>query len=175
MVRKKRLIIGSIAIFLLGSAFHFLFDMLGRSVIAAPFFAVNESIWEHMKLLSTAALVWLTADYFLADKAVRPSFFAARAISLPASLLVIPVVYYFLKGAFGIENTVVDIALFLVASALYQYIAMRMENCCAALSKHNIEGLIVLCAIFLLFAVFTFLPPHVPLFVDGPTGGYGIQ
>lgn len=173
MSTKKRLVLGSIAIFILGSAFHFLFDLLGRFILAAPFFAVNESIWEHMKLLSSAALVWLAADYFLADKAARPCFFAVRAVSLPMAILIIPVVYYFLRGAFGIENFFVDITLFLIASVVYQHVAMRLEGN-TAYSKYNAAGIAVLCAVFLLFAVFTFLPPHAPLFQDVPTGGYGI-
>lgn len=36
---------------ILGTLLHFLFDWTNGSVIAALFSAVNESIWEHMKLL----------------------------------------------------------------------------------------------------------------------------
>ena len=36
---------------ILGTFLHFLFELSGRSVIAAIFSAVNESIWEHMKLI----------------------------------------------------------------------------------------------------------------------------
>jgi hypothetical protein len=174
MVSKMRFAIGTLAVFLLGSAFHFLFEALGRSVLAAPFFAVNESVWEHMKLLSTAALVWMIADYFMSEKALLLRFFAARAAALPAALLFIPFVFYFLKEGFGVENLIVDIGNFLAASALYQWIALRLEANHPALEKWNIAGAAVLTGIFLLFAIFTFLPPHLPLFQDPVTGGYGI-
>jgi hypothetical protein len=174
MISKKRLILGTLAIFLLGSGFHFLYELLGRSVLAAPFFAVNESIWEHLKLLSTAALLWVAADYFLADKCLRPCFFAVRAIALPIALISIPLLYYFIKGALGLDSFYIDIGLFLIASALYQYLAMRLEGQCARYSRYNGLGIAVLGLIFLLFVLFTFLPPHVPLFLDPPTGDFGI-
>jgi hypothetical protein len=174
MLSAKRFFLGTAIVFLLGSAFHFLFEALGRSAYAAPFFAVNESVWEHMKLLSTAALVWMTADYFLAAKGLRPRFFAARAAALPMALLSIPMLFFFLKGALGVENLFTDIGIFLVASALYQYLAMRLEMKCVSCGKRILEGAVILAGIFLLFAVLTFLPPHLPLFMDPTTGLYGI-
>jgi len=171
----RRFIIGTVAVFLLGSAFHFLFDALGRSVLAAPFFAVNESVWEHLKLLSTAAILWMAADFFLAEKSLRPRFFAARAVALPIALLLIPALFYFMKEGFGVESLPVDIGNFLVACIAYEVIAMRLEARHPAIAKWNAVGIAVLIGIFALFVVFTFMPPHLPLFLDTPTGGYGIQ
>jgi hypothetical protein len=173
-VNKKRLILGISVIFLLGSGFHFTYELLGKSVLAAPFFPVNESVWEHMKLLSTAALVWMAVDFFLTDKVLRTRFFAARAAAMPLALLLMPMIYYFLKCAFGIENLFVDIANFLVVTAVYQYLAMRFEMCCSEISKFNIAGVVVLAIILLLYVVLTFVPPHLPIFQDPPTGKYGI-
>ena len=34
-----------------GTILHFLYDWTGESILVAPFSGVNESIWEHMKLL----------------------------------------------------------------------------------------------------------------------------
>jgi hypothetical protein len=169
----KRFLIGTAAIFLLGSGIHFLYDALGGAVSVAPFSPVNESVWEHLKLLSTAATVWMIADWFLADKTLRPRFFAARALALPLGLLFMPAVYYLLKGGFGVESLVVDILNFFAATALYQYLALRLEKN-PALEKWDVAGLAVISAIIVLFAVLTFLPPHVPIFQDPETGGYGI-
>jgi hypothetical protein len=174
MLSKKRLILAAAGIFLLGCTFHYLYDLLGHSVLAAPFFAVNESIWEHMKLLSTAVLIWMAVDYFLSDKSMRPCFFAVRAVALPIALVFIPLVFYFLKGAFDLESVFVDIALFFAACILYQSIAMHLEVKCAVLLKHPWAGILALSIVFLIFVVFTFIPPHLPLFKDMPTGLYGI-
>jgi hypothetical protein len=175
MTSMRRFIIATLAVFLLGSAFHFLFDALGRSVLAAPFFAVNESVWEHMKLLSTAAILWMAADFFLAEKCLRPSFFAARAAALPVALLLIPALFYLLRDGFGVESLPVDIGNFFFACIAYEAITMRMEARHTAIAKWNAAGIAVIAGIFALFIVFTFLPPHLPLFLDTPTGGYGIR
>lgn len=174
MSTKKRFVIGTAALLLLGSAFHFLFELLGNSFFAAPFFAVNESVWEHMKLLNTAALLWMAADWFMAEKHLRPCCFAARALALPIALLAIPLIFYFIKGALGVENLVIDILVFLVSVLLYQLIVIRLEGRCPVYSRYNKPGIFILCFLFLLFALFTFMPPHLPIFQDPPTGAYGI-
>ena len=45
-----------------GTALHFLYQWSGESVAAAPFAAVNESVWEHMKLLFWPMLLWAGAE-----------------------------------------------------------------------------------------------------------------
>lgn len=51
---------------MLGTFLHFLFDLRGQSVIAALFLAVNESIWEHMKLMYYPMLLfaWLEGHFW---------------------------------------------------------------------------------------------------------------
>ena len=43
---------------LAGTLLHFLYDLTGESVLAAPFSGVNESTWEHMKLLYFPLLIF---------------------------------------------------------------------------------------------------------------------
>ena len=173
MNTRSRLLIGSAAVFLLGSAFHFLYALLGRSPIAAIFFAANESVWEHMKLLSTAALVWMIADWFLAGSEARNRFFPARAAALPPALLAIPLLFYFFEGAFGVESLAADIGIFLIAAVGYQWLALRLEQRLLSSKRNQIIGIAAITAILLLFAALTFLPPHLPIFQDPPTGTYG--
>ena len=42
----------------LGTFLHFLFDLTGGSTVAALFSAVNESIWEHIKLIYYPMLIF---------------------------------------------------------------------------------------------------------------------
>ena len=46
-----------------GTLLHFLFDWTGGNVLAAVFSAVNESIWEHMKLLFCPMLLFALVEY----------------------------------------------------------------------------------------------------------------
>ncbi len=164
---------GFIAIFLLGSAFHFLYDLLGKSPIAAMFFATNESVWEHMKLLNTAALLWMAIDWRISGIEGRTRFFQARALSLPLSLLIIPAAFYLFKEAFQLENVILSIAILAASSFLYQWLAQRLERSLLASRARRVLAILALTAIFLLFAAFTFYPPHLSLFLDTSTGKYG--
>ena len=49
---------------LLGTLLHFLYDWLGKSVWVAPFSGVNESTWEHMKLLFWPMLLFAIVQSF---------------------------------------------------------------------------------------------------------------
>lgn len=160
----NRLSLGTIAVFLMGTAFHFMVGWLGSSAPAALFFPANESVAEHLKMLSTAAVLWMAADFFIAGRATRRRFFPARALSLPAVLILILVVHYFLKGAFGFEHVLADIATFFAACLLYQYWAMKLEQNEAFPMPPAAVGVAILVAIVALFAVFTAYPPGVPMY-----------
>jgi hypothetical protein len=67
MSLKKTRIISTIGIFLLCFLFHFLYHLLPNS-ISAIFFPVNESIWEHMKLLFSAVVFYGIIDYIILQK-----------------------------------------------------------------------------------------------------------
>ncbi len=160
----NRLSLGTIAVFLLGTALHFMVDWLGSPMAAGLFYPVNESVAEHLKMLSTAAVLWMAADFFIAGRAARVRFFSARALSLPAALLLILTVHYLLKGAFGFHHVLVDIVSFFAACLLYQYWAMKLEQNVTLKLPPNAVGIAILAAIVALLAVFTVYPPGVPMY-----------
>lgn len=78
------------------------------------------------------------------------------------------------NGAIGKSPGAVNIAIFFAAAAA----SFLLE--CALFKKGNVKcrlpylAFALLCLIGVLFAVFTFAPPHLPLFEDPITGTYGI-
>ena len=46
-----------------GNLLHFVYDWTGQSVAAGLFSAVNESTWEHMKLLAVPWILFSLAEY----------------------------------------------------------------------------------------------------------------
>ena len=60
-------VIAVIGTIILSFVFHFVYDLI-PNFVTSIFFPVNESIWEHMKLLYTSILVYGIIDYFLARK-----------------------------------------------------------------------------------------------------------
>ena len=67
MTLKNTRIISTIVIFLLCFLFHFIYDWLPNT-LTAIFFPVNESIWEHMKLLFSAVCFYGIIDYIILQK-----------------------------------------------------------------------------------------------------------
>lgn len=156
---------------LLGTLLHFLYDLTGGSALAAPFSGVNESTFEHMKLLYFPMLLFaLVESLHFRD---RRDFFCVKLRGTALGLTLIPVLFYTYNGAVGRSPDFLNIAIFFLSAALaYLYEAkqlLRQEKPC----KGRL-ALFLLLLIGVLFVVFTWNPPKIGLFRDPITGSYGI-
>lgn len=109
-------IIESIAVTIIGSLFHFVYDFSGRNKFVAFFAAVNESTWEHVKLALTGLFICTLADiWFLGANA---NYWLARSVSFLVPVVVIPVLFYGYRKIFSPKKTILplDILIFIVAS-----------------------------------------------------------
>ena len=104
---------------LAGTALHFLYDWTGGAVWASVVSAVNESVWEHMKLLFVPAFVFTLAQQAALGRQY-PNLPAVRAVSLTAALLFLPAAYYAYTGALGVHALWADILLFVLAIAIHK-------------------------------------------------------
>ncbi|MBR2471286.1 MAG: hypothetical protein IKB55_01245 [Clostridia bacterium] len=154
-----------------GVLLHFLFEWTGKSIFVAPFAAVNESIWEHMKLLFVPMFLFA----FIENKYFKmyDEFWCVKLAGVLMGTVLVPVLYYTLNGIFGPTSGWVNIAIFF-ASAAVAFLTETTIFKNGIKCKYPYAALTVLCVIALLFAVFTFAPPHIPLFRDPVMGGYGI-
>lgn len=157
-----------------GTLLHFLFDWTGENPVAGLFSAVNESIWEHMKLLFYP-MVTVALIQFRFGKPLPDCFWQIKLTGILAGLLLIPVLYYCYTGMLGIEADWFNITIFFIAAAF----AFRLEaalfrkNCRCPISTGS--AIATLVVISLLFSLLTFFPPEIPFFRDPVTGTYGYQ
>ena len=100
-----------------GTLLHFVYEWTGGNPLIAAFCAVNESTWEHMKLLFVPFFLFTMVQFIVFAEPLR-SFFAAKAASILLGLLAIPVLFYSLGGMFGKTPDWVNIAIFFLADAL---------------------------------------------------------
>ena len=107
-----------------GNLLHFVYDWSGQNSVVAAFAAVNESTWEHMKLLFFPALLF-TMIQIAAAQERDGAIPAVRAVSITAGLLLIPVLYYTYTGILGRHVLWADIAIFYLAAAL----TFRLDSC----------------------------------------------
>ena len=86
-----------------GNLLHFVYDWSGQNSVVAAFAAVNESTWEHMKLLAMPWVIWSLVEA-VALRSSRQSVLMARALGLLAGLVTVPTVYYTYTGALGVSS-----------------------------------------------------------------------
>ena len=97
---------------LLGNLLHLVYDWTGQASWAAYISAVNESTWEHMKLLAVPWILW-TAVTILIER--RADCAAPRAAGLLTGLILIPALFYTYTGICGKSVDVVNVLIFQAA------------------------------------------------------------
>ncbi len=167
-------LLGFGVISLFGIILHFLYDLTGGSVFVAPFSGVNESTFEHMKLLFFPMFVYaLVQSRFLGKE--YANFWCVKLRGTLLGLALIPVVFYTYNGAFGKSPDFLNIAIFFISAAIALiYEAKKFGNDKIKCSFSKIAFLLM-CAIGVLFVLFTFSPPQLPLFLDPLTKTYGLN
>ncbi len=156
-----------------GVLLHFLYNWSNRNPFVAPFSAVNESIWEHMKLLFFPMFVFaLLESQFLSDD--YQNFWCVKLMGIGLGMLLIPVLYYTYTGMFGISKDWINIAIFFLADAAAYLLETWLLNRENSFCKDSLIPLFVLFVIALAFIIFTFVPPQIPLFQEPNTVPNGI-
>lgn len=156
---------------LLGTLLHFLYDWTGGSILWAPFSGVNESTWEHMKLLFWPLFLFaLVQRPFFREQA---NYWCIKLLGILAGLALIPILFYTLGGMFGTTPDWINIAIFYICAALVFLLEWWLFKKNSFPCKHPAFALLGICLIGAAFVVFTFAPPQIPLFEDPLTGSYG--
>ena len=154
-----------------GTILHCLYDWTGGNILAAPFSGVNESTWEHMKLL-----FWPLFFFALVQRPFfrnQKNYWCVKLAEILLGLMWIPVLFYTYNGVFGKSPDWINISIFYITAALvflFEWWAFRNDRLPC---KHSRLAFAVICLIGILFVVFTFAPPQIPLFQDPLTGTHG--
>ena len=154
-----------------GTLLHFVYEWT-ESPWAAPFSGVNESTWEHMKLLFWPMLIFaIFESFFFKD---YESFWCIKLKGILLGLASIPVIFYTYNGVIGKSPDWVNIGIFFFSAAIsYVYETKRLNN---ENTRYNSPrmALSILFTIALLFVIFTFNTPKLDVFKDPISGAYGI-
>ena len=170
---KKIKIILVFIIFGLSLILHFIYGYIPNTIISilAP---VNESIWEHMKLIITSSLLGSVLEYCIYKKKdiAYNNFILSYAISSILSIILYLVIYIPLNDMFGHSFYIAIILLFLIFIFL-QYISYLIMNRKNIIHSNDI-GVLLIIIIYFIFGYFTYNPPKINLFYDYMNHGFGI-
>ena len=154
-----------------GTLLHFLYEWTDGAVWAAPFSGVNESTWEHMKLLYFPLFLFALIQHrFFRD---RLDFWCVKWAGISAGLLLIPLLFYTYNGALGKSPDWVNIAIFFVSTAAAFLLETHLFRQGRRLCRRPRLAFFALCLVGVLFIFFTFFPLPIPLFRDPLSGQFG--
>lgn len=156
-----------------GTLLHFLYEWTGEAVWTAPFSGVNESTWEHMKLLFWPMFLYAAVQSFFFRG--RKNFWCIKLKGILLGLTLIPVLFYTYNGVIGRSPDWINIAIFFVSAAIAYIYETKQFHKKTVPCKSPSLAFGILCAVALLFVVFTFLTPELGIFKDPLTGTYGID
>ena len=155
-----------------GTLLHFLYDWTGNNFVAL-FSAVNESVWEHMKIMFFPMLIFaFIENRHLSQK--YENFWCIKLAGIVAGLIMIPALYYTYTGALGVSADWFNIAIFFIAVAISYMFETHLFKSSKCFCPYPLLAYSILLLIAVLFVIFTFNPPQIPLFQDPVTKLYGI-
>ena len=174
MSLKTSRIISATCIFLLCFLFHSLYEFLPNG-LTAIFFPVNESIWEHQKLMFTSVVMWGIIDYIILKKCnvkynnFFTSLFVSALTIIPIFLVIYLPFYYKIGPKMFLNIGVMGIAIIL--SQVISYFILKSKD----FDKLNIVSFILIIVSYIVFAYLTYNPIKTELFFDTKDEKYGIN
>jgi len=165
-------LIGFASTSLAGTLLHYLYDWSGNSLLAAPFSSINESTWEHMKLLFWPLFAFaILQSFFFKD---LENFWCVKLKGSILGIGLIPVIFYTYNGVIGPSPDWFNITIFFIAAAaVYIYETLLFGNKTAKCFSEQ-TAFIIFCLLAFLFVMFTFIVPEIGIFKDPLTGRYGL-
>ncbi len=174
---KKNIVLSIPILFIIATPIHFLYELTGKIAIVGAITPVNESIAEHFKLATMPVILWWIINYYILKRKVDINFkkwIFSGAISTLMMPIVITTFYYTYTGALGISCLVLDIFSLLLALIVGQSLSLQLYKKVRITNIKFIVGILIIIIIIASTIVFTFYPPHIPMFKDSITGLYGI-
>jgi hypothetical protein len=168
---------GFFFISIVGSALHFTFELSNFTSIGVAFFsAVNESTWEHLKMVYWPGVIFMLLEYtYVKDKV--SNFLVAKTVGLFLMPLVIAAGWYAYTPFTGTSVFPLDLALFYLATFAGQAAGFLLLRAKPLAKAYRSTAIGVFLVLLVTFSLFTFAPPRIFLFEHfdlQDTGEYGI-
>ncbi len=163
-----------IFIFLIGFIIHNLYEWCPNIVtlILSP---VNESVFEHMKMIYTSYIIWIIIKYFILKKynIKENNFLLKELLTFLFNITLFLTIYWPIYSKFG-ENMLVTLTIYLISIIISQILNYFIEF----KKDSNVLNIISLIVIFLIYAFTTYLtynPPICKFFLDPTNNSYGLN
>lgn len=171
---RKMIVISTVCTFALCFFTHFLYTIFPNTFFSI-FFPVNESIWEHMKMVYTTILLYGIFEYLLLSKYKFEknnfllTLFLKASLFIPIYLSIYLPIYY----TFG-ENMIVTFVLLFFVLFLIHFTLSKLYFV-REIKYQSMLGILFIIFGYILFGYLTYKPFHTHLFLDTKEEKYGIH
>lgn len=170
---RKMEIMGVFFTFLMGTLLHFVYNWTNGAVWSILFGAINESVWEHVKIFAMPYLLWGVFELACARPYFK-MFVIAKVVGLYFLAAAIIIFYYVYSGILGQNVLAVDIISVFVWIALAHLISYRISLLDRDIRAWFVPALFALLLFGAMYFGFSAAPPRIDLFRDPVTNTYGL-
>ncbi len=173
-INKKIILIDTIAIFICMFLFHSIYNLIPNFLTAA-LFPVNESLYEHLKLIYvTQVIVGLIIYIVLVIKKIKVNnYFLGLLASTILNIVIYFLIFIPLYNRFG-ESLILAMGLFLITLIITEYIFYKIINK-EDLDTLNFTSIILISLIWVILVYLTLNPLHNDFFFDTKEEKYGLN
>ena len=149
-----------------GALSHFVYEWSGNNIFLGYFFPINESTFEHLKMIFFPPLIYFIIEFFV-SKYKRKNYFPAVLIGLLYGIISIITLFYTAKGVLGYTNEFINISIYYIALLVLlfkkdKYLKSDFLDSNAAFAV----SLILISVISVSIVLWTYNPPNLNLFTD---------
>lgn len=163
--------ISLIFISILGTISHFIYEWSNHNKIIGIFFAVNESTWEHIKILLTPTFIWNIIEIpFLYTYS---NFIFASFIRLLVVIILMPLLFYGYKIITKKSYLFIDILIFYIDVIVSNIIFNKLLYINPVPGIINYISFIIIILIFISYLLLTLIPIKNFIFRDPINKKYG--
>lgn len=162
---STNLLSGILFTLVFGSLSHFFYDWTNQNMFVGLFTPINESVWEHMKLLFFPVLLYTFYEMLVYEK-MNEHFLTVRLLSLLIGLFMIPTLFFIYTGFFGKVLFILDLIIYVFSILLTFLVSRYLEIYAKELELPYFVLFIAFLFLLILFISFTFSPPDLPLFQE---------
>ena len=160
---RVNLAAGILFTLIIGTLLHFTYGWSGENPFVALYSPVNESVWEHLKLLFFPVLLYTFFEIIVLYK-TSGQFLSSRLLAVCVGMFFIVSSFFTYTGLLGRDFLVLDILIFIFSVLLTFFLSRYFEVRCPGLRLPLMAVYVLLLLIVICFFSFTFAPPELPLF-----------
>jgi hypothetical protein len=155
---------GAVFVCASGTLLHFSYQWSHYNFIMGLISPVNESVWEHMKMIFFPALFFYALEYVFLFR-IYGQLLRADLAGMLAGTISIPILFYIYTGLIGQHLLFMDILIF-IFSSVFTFYARYRSIMSPRPKKYTFIYFLCILSLALCFLIFTYYPPDMALFIS---------